>query len=79
MKYLLKHTEYGKFEEVEASPPRPRHEVKFRVSPDYASSGIEITLTRLGIEIGGWYDSFVGLEPGFIDWKTFDRYRETLR
>jgi hypothetical protein len=38
-------------------------------------SGIELTFTRKGLEVGGYYDSIVGLEGGLIPWDEIDAAR----
>ena len=39
------------------------------------NSGIKVTLTRQGIDIFGWYDTFVGIEGKTIPWAEFDAAR----
>jgi len=38
-------------------------------------SGIDATVTRKGLEIGGFYDSFVGIEGRLITWEELDEAR----
>ena len=45
---------------------------------DWGFSGIDILVTRKGIEFGGYYDSFVGIEGGFIPWQDFDEARRKV-
>ena len=41
-------------------------------------SGLDCRVTRKGLEIGGWYDSFVGIEGRFISWEEFDAARSRV-
>lgn len=52
-----------------------RAERKIVVSTPWGGSGIEVVLTRKGVEITGWYDSMVGLPSGSLTWAEFDRLR----
>lgn len=45
---------------------------------EWKSSDIELTFTRRGLEIAGYYDSFVGLEGGFLTWAEVDEIRAQL-
>ena len=44
-------------------------------TPEWRHSGVELVLTRQGIELSGWYDSMVGIEGRFITWEEFDKAR----
>ena len=44
-------------------------------TPEWCHSGVELVLTRQGIELSGWYDSMVGIEGRFITWEEFDKAR----
>ena len=62
---------------------RPRYEARYEygIRPgwdDDRRSGIDLTLTRRGIEVGGFYDSMVGLQGGFISWEDVDKHRARL-
>lgn len=41
--------------------------------------GVRLTVTRKGIEIVGWYDHFVGMEPIEVPWAELDAMRERVR
>lgn len=41
----------------------------------FHASGIDLVVTRKGVELGGWYDHFVGVEGGLIPWAELDRLR----
>ena len=41
-------------------------------------SGVDATVTRKGLEIGGFYDSFVGLPGRFIPWSELDAARRKV-
>ena len=45
---------------------------------DWCSSGVELTLTRRGVYISGWYDSMVGIESRRVSWSEFDAAREAV-
>lgn len=51
----------------------PRKERLIRTGTKF--SGIEVRLTRKGVEIGGFYDSFVGMETTELTWEQFDALR----
>lgn len=53
---------------------RKEKNIKF----ENGSSGINITFTRKGIELAGYFDSFVGIEGGFISWTDIDLIRIEL-
>lgn len=38
-------------------------------------SGIDLVVTRKGIEVRGFYDSFVGLSGGDLSWEVIDSVR----
>ncbi len=42
------------------------------------NSGVRVTLTRRGVEVDGWYDSFAGIEGGFVSWAEFDKARRDV-
>ena len=46
--------------------------------PKWNFSGVEVLLTKDGIGVGGWYDSFVGIEPFTISWEQFDEERRAI-
>ena len=50
-----------------------RREVELGVHRRF--SGIDCTVTRKGLELGGWYDSFVGIEGRLISWGELDAAR----
>jgi hypothetical protein len=52
-------------------PPRKERVIRTGSS----SSGIEVRLTRKGVEIGGFYDHIVGMEPSSLTWDQFDALR----
>jgi hypothetical protein len=44
-----------------------------------ADSGIKVTATHKGIEIFGWYDTFVGIDnPKLIPWEDINKARGLL-
>ena len=46
------------------------------LEPSWSSSDVELTFTRKGIEVRGWYDSCVGIGNGvLIPWADVDTYR----
>ena len=53
-----------------------RREESIRFGHEF--SGIDFTVTRRGIEVDGFYDSFVGIEGGFIPWEEVDRMRQEV-
>ncbi len=50
------------------------------VSPDgwYHNSGVELVLSKNGIECYGFYDSFVGIQGFRMTWAEFDAERAAL-
>ena len=43
------------------------------------NADVELTFTRIGIEVNGWYDSFVGIGPIVtMPWAEIDRYRKEV-
>lgn len=46
---------------------------------DYINSGVELVLTRDGVECYGFYDTFVGIQGFRISWAEFDAERAALR
>lgn len=42
-------------------------------------SGVDLTSSSNGIWIAGWYDSFVGIEGGFISWEELDTIRKNTK
>lgn len=38
-------------------------------------SGVDVRAYKNGLYVGGWYDSFVGIEGGFITWEQLDELR----
>ena len=38
-------------------------------------SGVRLTVTRNGVEVFGWYDSFIGLEPVSLTWRELEAAR----
>lgn len=63
---------------------RPRVEISLIQRNEWETepppSAAKIVLTKQGIEITGWYDSFVGLgESGFISWEEFEKCKEMLK
>lgn len=41
-----------------------------------SSSGVQLTVTRKGVEIFGWYDSFVGCSDGIhLTWADLEQMR----
>lgn len=62
------------------SKARPRVETRYEYGirsgwDDDRRSGIDLVFTRKGIEVGGFYDSMVGIEGGFIPWTEVDGIR----
>lgn len=51
-----------------------RREIDLRVA--HGRSGIDCRVTRKGLEIDGWYDSFVGIEGRLIPWDELDDARK---
>ncbi len=45
----------------------------------YHNSGVELVLTRDGIECFGFYDTFVGIQGFRMSWAEFDAEREALK
>lgn len=45
---------------------------------DYINSGVELVLTKGGIECYGFYDSFVGIQGFRMTWAEFDAERAAL-
>lgn len=41
-------------------------------------SGVECQVTRRGLWVGGFYDSFVGIEGRLIPWDEFDEARRLV-
>ena len=41
--------------------------------------GVDLRAYPDGLRIGGWYDSFVGIEGGFITWEELDALRKKAR
>lgn len=46
---------------------------------DSRRSGVQLRLSRAGVEVSGWYDTYVGIDSLFISWQDFDRLREELK
>lgn len=46
--------------------------------PEKCSTGIDLTFTRKGLEVSGWFDNCVGMPRGFLSWKEMDKIREEL-
>ena len=44
----------------------------------WRNSGVEVTLTRQGVRMSGFYDSMVGIEGRFISWAEFDEARAAV-
>lgn len=40
--------------------------------------GIQLTVTRRGIEVDAWYDGMVGIEPVALTWDEIDAARSEL-
>jgi hypothetical protein len=38
-------------------------------------SAVRLSLTRHGVVVDGYYDSFVGIEGFFVSWEEFDKLR----
>jgi len=53
-----------------------RREIELGVRTRF--SGIDCTVTRKGIEIGGFFDSFVGIEGRLIPWAEIDEARRRV-
>lgn len=45
---------------------------------DYVNSGVELVLTKHGIECYGFYDSFVGIQGFRMTWDEFDAARREV-
>ena len=43
-----------------------------------AGSGVQLTITRKGVEVFGWYDHIVGIEGGYLPWEQFDQLRRQV-
>ena len=43
------------------------------------SSGVQLSITRDGIDFAGWYDSFVGIEGFRLSWEDFDELRAQVQ
>jgi hypothetical protein len=43
------------------------------------SSGVDFTVTRKGVYVGGWYDGFVGIEGRLIPWAEIDEARRLVQ
>jgi len=46
--------------------------------PEKCSTGIELTFTRKGLEISGWFDHCVGMPQGFLSWKEMEGIKKDL-
>lgn len=44
----------------------------------YPREGIDLVVTRAGIEVSGHYDSIVGLEGGSLSWDELEQIRKEL-
>lgn len=56
-----------------------RREVQFR-SPSWGNSGVDLTVTRKGVELGGHYDGGYGGMEGFaITWEELELARAIVR
>lgn len=42
-------------------------------------SGVDLRAFPNGIYLGGWYDSFVGIEGGFVSWDDLEALRKKTR
>lgn len=42
-------------------------------------SGIDVRAYPDGIVIGGWYDTYVGIEGAFVSWEQLDDLRRKAR
>ena len=40
------------------------------------SDGVSLRFYPDGIHVTGWYDGCVGIEGGFVPWKTIDEWRK---
>jgi hypothetical protein len=55
-----------------------QREISFR-SESWGSSGVDLTVTRKGLEVGGHYDGGYGGIAGFsISWAELERARELV-
>ena len=53
-------------------------EIEADHSSNYHNSGVELVLTKEGIECYGCYDSFVGIQGFRMTWAEFDAERAAL-
>lgn len=56
---------------------RPAVETTLSLSKKWGvfNSGVEVSITRSGVLVTGYYDSFVGIQSFLIPWEMFDRER----
>lgn len=56
-----------------------RRERVFQFRPHGSErEGIDLVITRAGIEVSGHYDSIVGLEGGSLSWDELEQVRHEL-
>ena len=62
-----------------------RREIRWRlngslnVGKDYVRSDVELTFTRVGVEVSGYYDTYVGIgNTATLTWDLLDQYRRLL-
>jgi len=54
-----------------------RKEITIRHGDDNA--GVDLTFTRKGLEVFGWFDTYAGIADGqLIEWATIDGIRKKL-
>jgi hypothetical protein len=49
-----------------------------RFDTESVGEGLSLILTRKGIEVHGFYDSMVGIEPLALSWRDFDDARSRV-
>lgn len=61
---------------------KPRVECQITRAPYMAGfpnrAGVEVTLTRKGVEVSGWYDTWGHIEGFSLTWEEFDALRARL-
>lgn len=45
-------------------------------SDNWNPSGVELTLTKEGIAVAGWYDSMVGIQGFKLSWEQFEEIKQ---
>ena len=58
-----------------------RREIRWSLNAgkQYVRSDIELTFTRVGMEVSGYYDTYVGIgDTRTLTWDLLDQYRRLL-